>query len=136
MGLACAAAPDGIDATELALIVSVTHNIMADVCSCFTKNFPFRALVHVHDPHAKSEARCQLSPADAVQLAHLAVNGLRGAWNTYKVRGTVHLFLAVPAGLAFLIGQLLNGFGDVQTYEHIPTQESCYVPAAFLRPSL
>jgi hypothetical protein len=53
----------------------------------------------------------------------------------YKVRGTVHLFLAAPVGLAFMIGQLLNGFGDIQTYEHLATQKPCYVSAALLRPS-
>jgi SMODS-associated and fused to various effectors sensor domain len=88
---------------------------MGDVCSCFRKDFPFRALVHVHDPCTKTGTRRQLLAAEAVQLAHLAVNGLRDAWKTYRARGTVHVFLAVPAGLAFLIGQFLNGFGDVRT---------------------
>ena len=120
---------------EMALIVSVTHNIMDDVRSSFEKDFPFRALVHVHDPEVRGTGRRQLSSGEAVQVAHIAVNGLRDAWRTYKVRGTVHLFLAVPAGLAFLIGQLLNAFGEVQTYEHVPGQKPCYVPAALLQPS-
>jgi len=128
--------PANVNATDLALVVSVTHNIMADVCSCFTKDFPFRAMVHVHDEPAKSGTHHQLSAAEAVQLAHLAVNRLREAWKTYKVRGTVHLFVAGPAGLAFLIGQLLNGFGNVQTYEHIPICQPCYLPAALLQPSM
>ena len=28
--------------------------------------------------------------------------------------------MAVPVGLAMLIGQLLNTFGEIQTYEHLP----------------
>jgi len=28
--------------------------------------------------------------------------------------------MVVPVGLAVLIGQQLNTFGNVQTYEHIP----------------
>jgi hypothetical protein len=128
--------PAKTDAIALALIVSVTHNIMDDVRSCFEKDFPFRAFVHVHHPLAKSGARAQLSAAEAVQVAHLAVNALREARSNYKVRGAAHLFLAVPAGLAFMIGQLLNGFGDVQTYEHVPTQKPCYVSAALLQPSM
>jgi hypothetical protein len=119
----------------LALIVSVTHNIIDDVRASFDKDFPFRALVHAHEPAMQGAARRQLSAAEALPVAHLAVNGLRDVWSTYKVRGAVHLFLAVPAGLAFLIGQLLNGFGEVRTYEHAPGQEPCYVPAAVLRPS-
>ncbi len=128
--------PAKVDATDLALIVSVTHNVMDDVRSCFAKDFPFRAIVHVHDPLLQSAGRRQLSAGEAVQVAHHAVKALREGWAKYKVRGTVHLFLAVPAGLAFMIGQLLNGFGEVQTYEHIPGQKPCYVPAALLRPSV
>jgi hypothetical protein len=128
--------PAKVDVTALALIVSVTHNIMDDVRSCFDTDFPFRAIVHVHDPLLQSGGRRQLSASEAVQVAHQAIGALREAWAKYKVRGTVHLFLAVPAGLAFMIGQLLNGFGEVQTYEHIPGQKPCYVPAALLRPSI
>ena len=107
---------------------------MDDVRSCLEKDFPFRAIVH--DPAFQSAGRRQLSTGEAVQVAHIAVNALREAWAKYKVRGTVHLSLAVPAGLAFMIGQLLNGFGDVQTYEHVPGQTPCYVPAALLQPSI
>jgi hypothetical protein len=127
--------PANVNATELALVVSVTE-ILADVRSFFQGAFSFRALVHSYDPCPKAGRRLFLSGAEAVQVAHLAACALREAWKTYKVRGTVHLFLAVPAGLAFMIGQLLNGFGGVQTYEHVPTQQHCYLPAALLRPSI
>jgi hypothetical protein len=127
--------PVSLTVSDLALVISVTHNIMADVCSCYPKGIPFRAFVHVHDPCAKDATRAQISSGHAVGLAHLAVNALRDAWNKYQVRGKVHLFMAVPAGLAFLVGQLLNGFGDVQTYEHVPTHEPCYLSAALLQPS-
>ena len=44
---------------------------------------------------------------------------------------------AVPAGLAMLIGQMLNTFGTVQTYEHAPTDAvGRYVPATQLAPAL
>jgi hypothetical protein len=44
--------------------------------------------------------------------------------------------MAVPVGLAMLIGQLLNTFGRVQTYEHIPTDAvGIYRPAALLLPA-
>jgi hypothetical protein len=136
-GFTAQSVPAKTDATALALIVSVTHNIIDDVRACFETNFPFRAIVHVHDQSPKSgAARAQLSAAEAGQVARLAVDSLREARSTYKVRGPVHLFLAVPAGVAFMIGQLLNGFGDVQTYEHIPTRQPCYVPAALLQPSM
>jgi hypothetical protein len=33
----------------------------------------------------------------------------------------IHLFIAGPAGLGVLVGQLLNGLGPTQTYEHVPS---------------
>jgi len=43
--------------------------------------------------------------------------------------------MAVPAGLAMRIGQLLNTLGPVQTYEHISRDGvGVYVPAAFTDP--
>jgi hypothetical protein len=43
--------------------------------------------------------------------------------------------MAAPAGLAVLIGQLLNTFGAIQTYEHVVADGSGrYRPAALLRP--
>jgi hypothetical protein len=48
----------------------------------------------------------------------------------------VHVFLSVPAGLAVMIGQMLNTFGPVQTYEHVPRDAvRVYEPAALLQPS-
>jgi hypothetical protein len=45
--------------------------------------------------------------------------------------------MAAPAGLAVLIGQLLNTFGSVQTYEHVTIDGSGqYKPAALLRPNV
>jgi hypothetical protein len=51
--------------------------------------------------------------------------------------GKIHLFQAVPAGLAVLLGQYLNTLGPVQTYEHIPIDSTGrYQKAALLQPSL
>ena len=61
---------------------------------------------------------------------------LRHARDTLQPRGTVHLFLAVPAGLAVLIDQTLNTFGPIQTYEHVGTDAvGMYQPAVLLAPS-
>lgn len=66
----------------------------------------------------------------------MIVEGLRQARDTLQPRGTVHLFLAVPAGLAMMIGQMLNTFGPVQTYEHVAVGAvGVYRPAALLEPS-
>ena len=59
----------------------------------------------------------------------------RTARREYGSIGTVHLFMAAPAGIAVLVGQLLNTLGAVQTYEHLSIDGSGrYKPAALLRP--
>lgn len=62
---------------------------------------------------------------------------MRTTRREYGNIGTAHLFMAVPAGLAMMIGQLLNTFGAVQTYEHVTVDGSGqYRPAALLRPNI
>ena len=61
--------------------------------------------------------------------------GIRDARREYGGVGTVHVFVAVPAGLAFLVGQLLNTLGQVQTYEHVAADGSGrYRKGPLLRP--
>ena len=72
----------------------------------------------------------------AADVVRLIVEGLRKAHAELQPRGTVHLFLVVPAGLAMMIGQALNTFGPVQTYEHLATNAvGMYRPAVLLSPS-
>ena len=76
------------------------------------------------------------SPGEAADVAFFVQEGLRAVRRDYGNIGTVHLFMAVPAGLAVLIGQLLNTFGSVQTYEHVTVDGSGqYKSAALLRPN-
>ena len=66
-------------------------------------------------------------------MARRAILEVRRARQTCGVHGQVHLFIAVPVGLAMLIGQLLNALGQVQTHEHIPQGVTGhYVPVALL----
>jgi hypothetical protein len=44
---------------------------------------------------------------------------MRDARREYGNIDTVHLFMATPARVAMLVGQSLNTFGTVQTYEHL-----------------
>lgn len=120
-------------ARDIAILVSVGDNT-EPVFAGYQKNLPpLRALVHVMKqgayPHIIS------SPGEAADVAFVVQDCLRTARRDYGNVGTVHLFMAAPAGLAMLIGQLLNTFGPVQTYEHLTIDGSGqYQPAALLRP--
>jgi hypothetical protein len=119
---------------DLVLLVSVA----SDVAPAFAATRPqlrqLRGMVVVtkpgnypHDLETAGQAR---------DVVRVIVEGLRRARDILQPRGTLHLFLAVPAGLAMMIGQMLNTFGPVQTYEHIPTGAvGVYEPAALLKPS-
>ena len=76
------------------------------------------------------------TPGQARDVVRVVVEGLRRARDVFQPRGDLHVFLAVPAGLAMMIGQMLNTFGPVQTYEHVATDSvGVYQPAARLNPS-
>ena len=120
-------------AQDIALLVSVADNV-EPLFSTYQKELPrLRALVHVTKSGSYPHLVC--SPGQAAHIAYVVQDGMRTARREYGAIGTVHLFMAVPAGLAMLVGQLLNTFGVVQTYEHVGTDGSgCYKPAALLHP--
>jgi hypothetical protein len=69
-------------------------------------------------------------------IVRVIAEALRQARDRWQPRGRIHLFLAVPAGLAMMIGQTLNTFGAIQTYEHVgPDTVGIYRTAALLQPS-
>ena len=124
-------------ATDIAVLVSVAADVVADFNATTAAMPPLRAVVSIaRPPNPANAARTVLSAGQALDVAHLTIDALRAARTTYQIRGTVHLFLAVPVGLALMIGQLLNTFGPVQTYEHVPGETIPYQRAALLTPSL
>jgi hypothetical protein len=125
--------PQSPSAEDLALLVSVTNDVVHDF-TLSRVGLPLRAVVHLK-PADPRPARVQLGPGQARNLACLAVDAVRDAVAHYSARGTVHLFLAAPSGIAFMIGQQLNTLGRVQTYEHDPAGPTPYLRAVLLKPS-
>jgi hypothetical protein len=121
-------------ARDIAVLVSVTDDV-EPVFASFKKHLPnLRALVHVAKPGPYPHRLS--TPGEASDVAMVTQEGLRRARREYGDVGTIHMFQATPAGVAMLIGQLLNTFGLVQTYEHVTVDGSgVYRPAALLRPN-
>jgi len=125
-----------ISANDLAVFVSIAENVGPAFAQTPQSVLPkFRAIVHVaHSSRSRFDIE---SPAIASDVALTVVETIRKARDDFRPLGVVHLFMAVPLGLAMLIGQLLNTFGPVQTYEHVPTDAvGIYKPAALLHPSI
>ncbi|HTV26375.1 MAG TPA: SAVED domain-containing protein [Xanthobacteraceae bacterium] len=122
-------------ARDIAVLVSIADNA-EPVFASYQKNLPpLRAIVHT----MRSGAYPHLirTPGEATDVALTVQDGMRTARREYGDIGTAHLFMAAPAGVAMLIGQLLNTFGAVQTYEHIIVDgHEQYRPAALLHPNL
>jgi hypothetical protein len=133
-GLGSAKYPSEVGSNEVALLVAVPpydiKRVTDDVRAAFGNRIPFRGIVQVY-----REGEGPITAGQAVQIARRAVYECKAATSSWNVRGTVHLFLAVPAGLAFMIGQLCNAMGELQTYEYLAGHPQPYVKAAKLKPS-
>ena len=88
----------------------------------------------VVDVKAQPGGALTLTGSQAVDVVLLTIESMRRARQSFSATGRVHLFMAAPAGLSFMLGQLLNTFGEVQTYEHL-ADRGHYVVSALLRPS-
>jgi len=141
--LECAAEPSGFEANivhnnpsgeDLVLLVSVASNVEPAFAAIRPKLHELRGFVVVRK--AGNHPHDLKTPGEARDVVRVVVEGLRRACDVLQPRGTLHLFLSVPAGLAVMIGQMLNTLGPVQTYEHLPTDGvGVYKPVAMLMPS-
>jgi hypothetical protein len=124
-----------LTARDIAVLVSVADNTEPVFAASQRSLPPLRALVHITPPGPYPHLI--RTPGEATDVALAVQDGIRTARREYGNIGTTHLFMAAPAGLAMLIGQLLNTFGAVQTYEHVTVDGSGqYKPAALLRPNV
>jgi CBASS immunity sensor of nucleotide second messenger signals len=123
-----------VSGDDLAVLVSVASNVEAAFAASRSQLPSFRGFVLVTRPG--NYPHDIESPGQAVDIVRVIAEGLRQARDTLQPRGLTHLFLSVPAGLAVMIGQSLNTFGPIQTYEHLGTDTvGIYQLAATLTPS-
>ncbi|MFY9572419.1 MAG: SAVED domain-containing protein, partial [Blastocatellia bacterium] len=120
-------------ARDLAVLVSVTSNV-EQVFEATLDLPPFRAITRAWKSPFGIEAIA--NAAQAADAAFKVRDAVRDAMANYPNLGTIHLFMAVPAGLAMMIGQLLNVLGPVQTYDmEFGDAGRRYRAAALLTPS-
>ena len=134
-GFEAEARGDDTDAEDLAVLLSVTSNVELGFANSKAHLPAFRATLNVTKPGDLPHAIA--TPGEARDLADLVQRHLLRACADFYITGKIHLFLAAPAGLAVMIGQLLNRFGPVQTYEYLTPTGAIghYQPAVLLHPS-
>ena len=121
------------DGHDVAVLLSIADNVES-LFAAYQRNLPpLRARVHVCRPNPAPHRLA--SPGEAADVASTLSEALRRVRHEYGEPRTIHLFLAAPVGVAVMVGQLLNTFGTVQTYDQVYGDDgTAYVPAARLTP--
>jgi hypothetical protein len=105
-------------ADDLAVLVSVSAPV-EHAWAASKEDLPsFRALV---DVRLNGHGNAVLNAGQALDIAHQTIDAVRQARNEFRPKGSVHLFMAVPVGISFLLGQLSNTLGPIRLYEHDET---------------
>jgi hypothetical protein len=125
-------------ARDLAVLVSVNHNVIP-AFQASTNPADFRGTIHTQPPQPDNHRFTEgdfTHPGEPTHLAHAIRAELLSTRSRYGQLGDIHLYIAAPAGLAFLLGQLLNTLGPIHTYELAsPDTTGHYQPAVTLTPS-
>lgn len=102
------------EANELAVSLSITHDIMDDVEAYLRSRGLDYQLLDIALPCPSPLGITGAEHADA--LADALMRQLRTA-RAGRPDRTIHLFLALPVALAFLLGQYQHALGRLQIYE-------------------
>ncbi len=103
---------------EVAVAISVTHNVSADVRAYVKANLPNvrRILIFSMLPDPGPTAIRDVD--HALALAQSVSANLRTERAPEERKQAMHLFLSAPAGFSFFLGQLAQSFGPAVVYEY------------------
>lgn len=108
-----------VSSQDAAVVVSINHDA-EEALRRSTSNLPsFRGYVRAR--RTDGGAADLATPGQAADAAFRVVEEIGNARRQWRDIRRLHFFIAGPAGFAVMVGQLLNGLGPVQTYEHLPT---------------
>lgn len=119
-----------ITGSDLAVLVCVTNEIDAAVGRSKSSLPDFGGVLELS---LGDDIGSSLNVSEAAHAAHVFRQEVQSALNELSATSTIHLFMAAPAGLAFLFGQQSNTFPEIQTYLLETTDGArTYQPAASL----
>ena len=106
---------DGSD-NDLAVLVNVLADVSNDMENVREELPDFKAELRLTP---EGDSYDDLNAGHAVDIANTFRSEIREALQEIPDADTIHLFMAVPTGLAFLMGQKSNALRQVQTYCHV-----------------
>ena len=120
---------------DVALAISVTHDVEPDVAAYVKKQLP----VVSRNMHCRMPVPGNTSIPDAAPACFLAqqISAILKTQRTPEERaGRLHLFFAAPNSFAFFLGQLARSFGSLTVYEYDfdTNLPGAYWPSASLPP--
>lgn len=117
--------------TDLAVLVSVTNEVDSAVGRTKSTLPDFGGVLELS---LGDDIGSLLSASEAAHAAYIFRQEVQTALNELSATSKIHLFMAVPAGLAFLFGQQSNAFPQIQTYLlETSNGERTYHPAVLLK---
>ena len=100
-------------ASDLAVLVNITDDVKPEVGNTKSSLPDFNGILELG---LGQDSKGRLTPSEAAHAAKVFQEELREAMNRLPETSTLHLFMAAPAGLAFLLGQKTNTSPTIQTY--------------------
>ena len=108
---------DLLHGQEIAVLIGVTHNPEPTFDASTGKLPRFGAVIRATPRNQKFPAR-MLSGPEVSSMTQAIIREIRSVIHEFRLQGSVHFFIAGPAGLLFLLGRQLNTFGKIYCYEH------------------
>ena len=128
---------NSVGSEELVLAVSVNADVESAVADYLSRqSWSPRATIAVrltNGPLGQGEA---ITAQQGLQIVRESIGAVRKQKDDLGMkRANLHVFLAGPLGMAVLIGQHLNTFGECVVYEHLPNATPPYSAVHRFQPS-
>ncbi len=108
---------DLLQGQDVAVLIGVTHDPEPTFDASAGELPHFGAVLRAKPLDQKFPARIPGGP-EVSSITQAIIQEIRSVIREFRLQGSVHLFVAGPAGLLFLLGQQLNTFGKIYCYEH------------------
>lgn len=109
---------DRLHGQDIAVIIGITHDPKPTFDSSAGELPNFGATIQAM-PRDRKYPSDVTDGKEAYSITSGIIQEIRKVLREYRLQGSIHIFIAGPVGIAFLLGRQLNTFGEIHCYEHI-----------------